>query len=996
MRKRMFLPIVLSLCVLQTGAFAATARGNARGTSSAESGTGTQSTVARSATRNSVKNTNTASTQPVSARAASRQKVVSSGSAQTTTARAASTQKVINNGTKVSTAVANTVVAQDCQDAFYGCMDSFCMIDNASGGRCQCSERNAELLNVMDEIAKLDEQSYAMATEGVERIQMGADAEQIIANAKASGDKVINKSSNETKARQLKLEAWNDNVFSEAEDLLDDVEINTSAVSDALSKSGAELYNSAAKLCVGQMPTKCSGSLKVLQSIYAQKIKSDCVAFENSLKQQKVASTQKLQTAEKALRDAALEKFREENKYATTGECVQAYAQCMESECGNDYSKCITFAAEENIKGSTVKEKSRTIKGIVDIVLSGATMSQLASKKTICDGNVLKYCVNHQSEVWGKYLEYAAPILKSAEVISEDNLRQNCVKDLSTCFQSACAAEFDPNKDEASYDMCLSDPELVIDFCKVKLDACIVATGGKGATKDGVAGSRLWNGIKALLNAMRVDACTKEVKSGIEAICGEDFAYCVGLNPGTIASLLPIDSLTACMEKNNNNRNDVLQYIAEIAQGYALQINDKMYEICENAAKEAMIKVCGNADTCDALNLGNMSFDALLDVKLCMETQKDDKFKLTCKGINEFSDSTIVKGSVRPHIINRINVNNIVYQNKVSEKADPKCMDEEAFEKLTPDAKLQCYNFEYDMPTGVDYGIKNGNEFADPGSAEVKAVLSGLKNIFTNKMGVMLKDKTVYDCMHGKNVTGFEKTATTDRAKAQEIKETSRDYVFTNLLESYKEILVSKSLELLKEKYDKAEKDLQPKIDALNTELSERLSNIESAALEQIHKNNLQTCEEKAFDLNYQTNNRKCEDFDDNKRTSYMVGNKDMTKTEKEGQEPKYKICECKGYTGSGAGGKNEGFCAFGDGLFFETGAGRNYQISTLYWTTVKYEESTGTCTFTKMKYECETYRPPYCYNWDTTGEQVDQWSEKMPIIIDKQKLKNDGYGQNK
>ena len=107
------------------------------------------------------------------------------------TARAGS-QKVINMGTKVKSATGNTVVSQECQDAYYGCMDAFCMLDNTSGGRCQCSDRNAELMKVMDDIAKLDEQSYAMATEGVERIQMGENADTIIANAKAAAEKVSN------------------------------------------------------------------------------------------------------------------------------------------------------------------------------------------------------------------------------------------------------------------------------------------------------------------------------------------------------------------------------------------------------------------------------------------------------------------------------------------------------------------------------------------------------------------------------------------------------------------------------------------------------------------------------------------------------------------------------------------------------------------------------------------------------------------------------------
>ena len=164
-------------------------------------------------------------------------------------------------------------------------------------------------------------------------------------------------------------------------------------------------------MCVAQMPTQCKEHLTMLRSVYMQKIKSDCIAFENNLKQQKIASTQKLQTAEKALRDASLEKFNDENKY-NKGQCVTRYTQCMENECGSDYSKCITFAAEENIKGSKSNAKSRTIKGLVDIVLSGSTMTQLLGKKAICDDEVLVHCQKVRDTVWDAYLANAAATLR--------------------------------------------------------------------------------------------------------------------------------------------------------------------------------------------------------------------------------------------------------------------------------------------------------------------------------------------------------------------------------------------------------------------------------------------------------------------------------------------------------------------------------------------------------------------------------------------------------
>ena len=640
----MFLPIVLSLCMVQFGAFAATARGNARETNNApdNSAPAAAPVSARAATRNVVKTTNAAPAQPAAtaARAANRQKVVSnpSASGQPMAARAGSTQKVINNGTKVATATSNTVISQECQDAFYGCMDSFCMIDNASGGRCQCSDRNDELLKVMDEIAKLDEQTYIMATEGVERIQMGEAEEEIMARAKATAEKVSEKDKseeNKKKARTLDLSSWNTSIFDEDDGVFDAANLNSSALSDAMNKSGAELYNSAAKLCVAQMPTQCSGSLNMLQSVYAQKIKSDCVAFENSLKQQKIASTQKLQTAQKALRDAALEEYKNQNKYATTGECVIAFTQCMQTtaECGTDYTGCVTLAAKENVANnkSGQKAKQTTIKGsVADITLAATTMEALLSKKEICR-YVTKQCVNSNKndEVWTAFLRNAAPALKSAEEIAEQDLRMNCIPSLAECFQKACKSNIDPKDADGSYDMCLSNPATYKSLCKVQLEPCLAATGG---TYENPTSSSLWNGLLAALNAMKVDACTTEIKNCLTAdtACGEDYSGCVGLDSETILGICPVEKLTACQEDNNyKDENAIKDYVSRVAQGIALNIDNSMLTTCQNAVNTAMINACGSKDECAKMALDKNIGATTLDYKVCQVIVGNDSGKQT-------------------------------------------------------------------------------------------------------------------------------------------------------------------------------------------------------------------------------------------------------------------------------------------------------------------------------------------------------------------------------
>ena len=102
--------------------------------------------------------------------------------------------------------------------------------------------------------------------------------------------------------------------------------------SDIDGKTGDALQSAASGLCSAQIP-ECSRDMSILQLLYAQKIKSDCVAYENSLKQRKNASQTKLSAAQKALREAALEQIQASNKY-DLGQCTIQFKKCMQSTGG--------------------------------------------------------------------------------------------------------------------------------------------------------------------------------------------------------------------------------------------------------------------------------------------------------------------------------------------------------------------------------------------------------------------------------------------------------------------------------------------------------------------------------------------------------------------------------------------------------------------------------------------------------------------------------------
>ena len=519
----------------------------------------------------------------------------------------AAKQNVVVGGTKVASATQNTLVDEACRQKFDGCMDSFCMLENTSGGRCVCSDKHKELSNVMAEIEKLDAKTYKMATVGVEKIEMGEDGDAVLDAAEKVAKSFDEKEDpKKSKRKSLNLDSWNSTPTDDVDDIFGD---------DGMSpenQEGDALYSSSYKLCTERMP-ECSDSFSILGSMYKQRVRSDCTAFENSLKQQKNASAQKLAAAEAAMREAALEQYRSANKYSLS-QCTIKFKECMKTTagCGDDFSGCAGVAAAQEAvtkKNSKAKKSQQTtIKGAVSsITIAAATFDTLEAKKPLCM-DVTKNCVSVRDKVWDTFLHEVAPELKSAELIAESNLRTSCIGNISECFQKACKDTIDPKDPDGSYDMCLSRPETLESFCKVEITPCKAAE------------PRIMDYVRAKLSSMRVDACTKEVKACLQSedVCGKDYTQCIGLDTKYIVEMCPQEKLVACYEEYNGETTQTVQHALETKiQGILLNIDNSILTSCQNLAQAKVVEICGSASQCksfeDDANLGTESLVSYKD-----------------------------------------------------------------------------------------------------------------------------------------------------------------------------------------------------------------------------------------------------------------------------------------------------------------------------------------------------------------------------------------------
>lgn len=740
-------------------------------------------------------------------------------------ARAGTKQKVIGAGTKVASATKNVVVSEVCQQKYDGCMDSFCMVDNDNGGRCICSDRNAELDSVLAEIEKLDQQSYQMATVGVEKIEMGADADAVMANVNSVVN-ALDKENSKTSARKsLNLDLWNTTFDDSDDDIWSSVDSVASSVDG---KTGDSLYRAANSICVAQMP-ECGSELSMLQLMYAQRIKSDCNAYENSLKQQKNASANKLASAQQAMREAALEQYRSANKY-DLGQCTTEFKKCMINTggCGSDFANCASVAASDNTnvnKSRRGKSTTYSIKGATTTIeISSSTYDTLYAKKPLCE-NVTKQCVAVADQVWDTFLREVAPQVKSAELIAENNIRQSCIGTISECFQKACKDTIDPNDPDGSYDMCLSRPETMLNVCKIPLNACGIDASSAAKAE----GSQIWQYVVARLASMRADACTTEVKECLQSTdrCGKDYSQCVGLDTDTIVRMCPTEKLTACVQKYKGNTSDLDEYLSSVAQGIMLDIDNSMLTQCQNAADEAMIKVCGDTENCDGLALDDGLGGRSLEYKICKYSTSDDSMNI------DYSNCRTDVSQIRDSELGRVAGSTTGELGAVTPLAG------------VLDGTIYWENIDFDddgkLSSLDDYLSKiDATGMSDAQKEKVKSELAVLQRGINNAIATIEADPTVQYCMTGRRVQGLTRTTKTDEGVVRNRTSFGSDEGrFTGLTQQMRMKIAASALK-------KAKANYYAKYDELNTKMLQDYATIGERIAEMQNENSLDSRRENA------------------------------------------------------------------------------------------------------------------------------------------------------
>lgn len=529
-------------------------------------------------------------------------------------ALAASTKKqsAIQSGTTVRNKVeAKGIYSQECYDAYYGCMDQFCITENSNGGSCACSDKSAKYESQLSDILKILDEANRIENEEVERINLGAKADIVFGGGKreydANGNVVYDKADKKAGKRAAVLA-----MLEQKNTDFDD--------EDVLTETGDALFAAADELCREQIEEDCDKDFKFLKQIYARQIESDCKAFENSVAQQKKDADAKMASAESAVRKALDESFKSANKY-NQGECQVELKKCMQGPdaCGADWDNCVSIAAAENIaknpelgslkdiditgtglyssKSKTIGKVGGTFSASAMFKISPIVLRILEAKRPICE-RVLDSCMSVRDIVWEAFLNEAAPDLKIAESKAESKQRQSCLKIIPQCIQTACKDDI-VGKGKETMDACLSRPEMVRSFCKPEIEAC------ERVDKN------IWAYVKDQLLAMRVDACTQELKDCItnENRCGANFENCIGVDYKFISKMCPLNDLVICKKMNKTE-----DELAQMLSGLYLNIDNIAMDNCLNLVRQKMVDVCGSEHDCNRfaadgnIGAGSLSF----------------------------------------------------------------------------------------------------------------------------------------------------------------------------------------------------------------------------------------------------------------------------------------------------------------------------------------------------------------------------------------------------
>ena len=373
----------------------------------------------------------------------------------------------------------------------------------------------------------------------------------------------------------------------------------------------------------------------------------------------------------------------------------------------------------------------------------------------------------------------------------------------------------DPKDPDGSYDLCLTRPGTMLNLCKVPLNACGIDASSESAAEQ----SNIWDYVLARLASMRVDSCTTAVKECLQSEdrCGEDYSQCIGLDTDTIVRMCPYDKLVGCQQKYGASEikgDAVYDELATMVQGIMLNIDNSFLVQCQKAVDEAMIKICGDTENCNAITTEEGMGARSLEYKICEYTNSSNGLDINysaCRtDVSQILDTELgrVEGSTSTQLGPVKPFAGVIDGTIYWEAVD-----------IDDDGRVM---------TVDDYLTKIGaGEMSATQKEKVKSELAVLQKNIDLAVDAIEADSTVQFCMTGREVQGM-KTGDADSRVRTHIGEKSADAArFPELTKQVRMLIANAALKKAKDNYYKRYDEINEKMLQDYATLGERMAEIQ-------------------------------------------------------------------------------------------------------------------------------------------------------------------------
>lgn len=427
----------------------------------------------------------------------------------TTNARATTT-------TNLKSVPTNTFNIQqnECQDAYFACMDQFCAVANDKYRRCICSSRletikaRERVLNQTSEelqdfqnlniaaILKTPAEVKAMltASEGELKLTKTRDTSESSKKLTAISDVLSGTRSNAlSTAGQLDIggdikQIWN------TTDLISGASI--------ANLTGESLYNAVHSQCAELIADRCPSqtTLNMVVSAYGMYIENDCTIILSNLDKQSTNANTAIRQTNREMHMARLENYDAHNSTAIN-DCIAGVRESITADtaCGKDYVHCLDLTGLYLNRSTGAPIYSADFYKLNDQVsLSGDVLTNPTNAKLVTELNnkrkfaekTLETCRDIADSVWDEFMRQAITEIYQGTQSKIRQVKNECMDVVNDCYDEKTNQLRDFSNIE---DQMLLGDRLVLSekMCTEQLTTCSNLYGG-GST-----------GLQLLISEMR-------------------------------------------------------------------------------------------------------------------------------------------------------------------------------------------------------------------------------------------------------------------------------------------------------------------------------------------------------------------------------------------------------------------------------------------------------------------------------------------------------------